>query len=85
MSGGQLFKGATSWVGPFNELTAVQLAYGQIGPKIVRTRDSSAPVLRHFGPNASNAKTVQTIGKDTSVLGPKYFGTSAKVCSDCDT
>ena len=48
------------------------MAYGHIGPKTVRTRDTSAPVhedisaLRLSGPNA---ETVRTVGPDTSVLG----------------
>ena len=58
--------------------------YGRIGHKTVWIRDTSAwhqcrkcPLgtlaLRHFSPNA---ETIWTMGLDTSVLGPRHFGTT---------
>ena len=54
-------------------------AYGHIGPKAVRTRDTSA-LVRQFGPNG---ETVRTVCLDTSVLEPGHIGTTAEVSSYC--
>jgi len=48
-------------------------AYGHIGPKAVRTRDTSA-LVRQFGPNG---ETVRTVCLDTSVLEPGHIGSTA--------